>query len=104
MVFASSFFNNMTTSSTFLLDTISRAMCSAFLRTSMSVLDSTRKISIARSLSTPSFFFRSWSTFSRTINLTLLSETLMQRSMNLAAAALTATGLLVKAVKLVAAS
>ena len=103
-VLESSFFKRRTTSSTFLLETMSMAMLRAFLRTSRSGLESTRRISMVRSSRMPSLTRRNWLTFSRTINLTLLSDSLMLSSMNLAAAALTATGLLVSAVSEDAAS
>lgn len=54
---------------------------------------------MVRSSRTPSFFRLSWSTRSNTMSLTLLSASLMLSSINLVAAALTATGLLVSAVK-----
>lgn len=59
---------------------------------------------MVRSSRTPSFRIRSWSTRSRTISLTLLSASRMHSSINLPAAAFTATGLLVRAVRDVAAS
>lgn len=59
---------------------------------------------MVRSSKTPSFRVRSWSTRSNTISLTLLSASRMASSINLPAAALTATGLLVRAVREVAAS
>lgn len=54
-VFDSSFFRSRTTSSTFLLDTISMAMLKAFLRTSRSGLERARRISIVKSSRMPSF-------------------------------------------------
>ncbi|EZF27180.1 hypothetical protein H112_00826 [Trichophyton rubrum D6] len=79
-------------------------MNKALRRTSMSGLERTRRISIVRSSRTPSLRFMSWWTRSSTISLTLLSASLMHSSINFAAAALTATGFDVSAVREVAAS
>ena len=71
------------TSSTFLDVTIFKAISNALLRTSMSGLDKTRRISMTRSSRTPSCSLCSSLTLSRTISLTLLSDSLMANSINL---------------------
>lgn len=55
-VLTNSFFKNPTTSSTFLLETISSAIARAFLRTSISGLARTRRMSMTRSSRTCSCF------------------------------------------------
>jgi len=70
------------TSSTFLLETIFKAISKALFRTSMSGLERTRRISITRSSSTPSCSSCNSLTFSSTISLTLLSDSLIANSIN----------------------
>jgi hypothetical protein len=91
MVFLSSFCNNRTISSTDRDVTSSREISRAFFLTSKSGEDKIRRTSITRSSRTPSFFLRSAATRSKTMSLTLLSGSLIANSMNLLAAALTAT-------------
>ena len=124
-VLVSCFFRNPTTSSTFLPVTMCSTIPTAFLRTSMSVLVvSTRRISIARLSRTCSCFARRVSIRSKTMTLTLLSDSLCTSSTNAWAAAvenrksvrrgcqegsedripLTATGFCARVVRIVAAS
>ena len=122
-VLVSCFFRDPTTSSTFFPVTMCSTIPTAFLRTSMSVLVvSTRRISIARLSRTCSCFARRVSIRSRTMILTLLSDSFCTSSTNAWAAAVesnqskgmlrgseermpfTATGFCARVVRIVAAS